>query len=230
MNSLLSLAVRNNAELCAAVHRAHGHSSIWGNDLWTTAEPLRFYPNAITLTKRSQTSEAVARFLEERPRDSCGIKDSYAALDLTPWQFSPLIEAAWLARLGDPPKRSGPTASPIRDPEALAEWERAWGGDPLFCQFPPSLLTEPGFTFWGCREHGDIVSGCITNETGAVVGFSNVFGPPGQEVSSWHCTFDFLSTAFPRRPLVGWERNPDALAATSIRRLGPLTVWIRSPG
>jgi hypothetical protein len=231
VKELQALAIRNNAELCAAVHRAHGHDSVLGPDLWTTAAaPLPFYPNAITLTPGPQTFEAAARFIEASPHESWGIKDSYAALDLTRWRFVPAVSAVWLARLGNAPESPGPKAVPVRDAEALAEWERAWGGDPVFRQFPPSLLTEPGFTFWSFRRRGSVVSGCTTNETGDAVGFSNVFGPNG-EASWWHRNLDFLAKAFPGRPLVGWERDPDALAVTpAFRRLGPLTVWIRPPG
>ena len=80
----------------------------------------------------------------------------------------------------------------------------------------------------GTRER-QIVAVAAANQTGDVVGLSNVFAPAVEAAAVWADVVDYVGALFPGRPLVGYERGDDlALAeAVGFRAVGPLRVWTR---
>lgn len=228
MTDRLTEAVHNNAHWCDAVCRAHGVPTSWQSGWWTARRRSpAFYPDAITLRRPADFAE-VTGLVEGGP--DCSVKDSYAELDLGPFGFEPLLQASWLTL--DPAADPRPPAAEaegatgwaaIRTPGELAEWSRAHG---LLDTFRPGLLADPAVRFLAARAAGRIVAGAIANASGSVVGISNVFGE-----RPWAGLVAAAESAFPGRPLVGYER-PDGLAqpcSVGFRVIGTLRVW-RRPG
>ncbi len=85
MADLLDAAVRNNARWCDLVGRAHGGTTVTDGQAWTSAvRTPELYPDAVTLVPEPPVADLLAR-IDTSP--GCSIKDSYAALDLSPHGF-----------------------------------------------------------------------------------------------------------------------------------------------
>jgi hypothetical protein len=242
---VLDGAVRNNAAWVASVHAAHGHAVELGPDLWLThGEPLRFYPNAVTLTPDGASAQT------ERLRDlvaaglpaGWSIKDSYASLDLAPLGFEQLFEAQWIGRLpvGTAIPDEGVRWIKVRSAATLASWERAWvgqeGSSKLAARsFLPALLADPDIAFLGAyatrMPDAGPVAGLIVNRSGEgaspVAGVSNLFLPEASAEPLRATALAAAEAAFPRLPLVGYERGADlkAMCAQGFAALGSLRVW-----
>jgi hypothetical protein len=147
-----------------------------------------------------------------------------------PLGFELLFQANWLIRKARADSRQPAAAadestgwSAIRTPGELAERSAAHG---LLDGFWPALLTDPAVRFLAAQAGGRIVAGGVANASGSVVGISNVFGE-----HPWAGLAAAAESAFPGRPLVGYER-PEALAQPSsagFRAMGSLRVR-RRPG
>jgi hypothetical protein len=210
---MIAKAVRNNAEWCDAMCRAHGISGEADDDVW--AWPVRtppYYPDAVTLHPSATAAALLAR-IDSGP--GCSIKDSFATLDLP--GFTVIVEASWMYR---PPGPAHGEKWSVATASDLPEWERAWG-EPLGL-FVPTLLADT--LFLAARRGGRIVAGAILNRTDDVVGISNVFG------GDWAGAVATAGRLYPDLPLVGYEAG-DALAAArrqGFEVLGPLRVWMRA--
>lgn len=205
-------AVRNNAEWCNAMCRAHGIAGAADDDAWTW--PVRtppYYPDAVTL-RPSATAAALLARIDSGP--GCSIKDSFATLDLP--GFKVIIEATWMYRPSAPARGDEQSVVTAAD---LAEWERAWGES--LGLFVPALLTDAQFL--AARRDGRIVAGAILNRTGNVVGISNVFG------GDWAGAVATAARLYPNLPLVGYAAGGDLAAARrqGFEAVGPLRVWMR---
>lgn len=232
-------AARNNALWCDTVGRAHGAPGVFHNALWLNhADMPRFYPNAVTLTPGGAAGQLAHIAELAAARDTLAVKDSFAALDLRPLGFDILFDATWLARpAGAPPAE--PTShqwSTVNNPATLARWEAAWAGLPPGQNVPgdervfvPVLLDEPGVHFLAGWREGVIVAVAAANETGSVVGLSNVLAPAAEAAECWAGAVALAGRLFPGRPLVGYERGDDLIAAqgVSFRPIGELRVWAR---
>jgi hypothetical protein len=89
-------AVRENAEWCDLVARAHGidtgsTAGVW----WARRRTPEFYPDAVTLVPDARAEDVLAP-IDASPGAS--VKDSFAALDLAPYGFEVLFEAQWITR------------------------------------------------------------------------------------------------------------------------------------
>lgn len=240
---LIEAAVRNNAAWVAAVHRAHGHVGETVATLWLTrGAALPFYPNAVTLAPHGAEEVIVVlrRLTAAGQTTGWGVKDSYAALDLTLLGFRRLFSATWIYRPAGAPNNAdtaGLTWRRVATAAALAAWEQAWRGasadTPPPRLFLPALLDDPDIVFLaGCVGEA-VVAGTIANRTGlgaqAVVGVSNLFWPVGDGERLRPGALAALSAAFPGRPLVGYDSGgePDAMLRQGFTPLGPLQVWAR---
>lgn len=223
-------AVRNNAEWCQAMCRAHGHPGVFGPRAWTNGRrtPL-YYPDAVTLTAEANERDVLDGIDRDTPGAS--VKDGFARLDLTAEGFRPLFEAEWIHRPAGPAGPAAPGARwrPVRAPQDLADWASSWsGGSPEEASlFRPDLLTDPATTVVaGYGPDGRILGGAVLSDSGPVTGVSNLFAADGTDPSEvW---VGCLGLADPRRPVVGYESGDDlapALAAGFVP-LAPLRVWL----
>ena len=236
-------AARNNALWCDAVGRAHGAVGVFHDALWLSFGDMpRFYPNAVTLTPDG-AAEQMAHIAElAAARARFAVKGSFANLDLRPLDCAVLFEATWLARPGDapPPPATGDQWTIVGDAAELALWEGAWAGLPPGLSwpgpehiFPAALLAEPGVVFLAGRRNGKLVAGAVLNETGPVVGLSNVFtalfAPAGAAAECYIGAVALAGQLFPGRPLVGYERGDDLTLArqAGFQPIGKLRVWAR---
>ena len=83
-------AVANNASWCDVVSTAHGCATRTDHLAWSTStRPPAYYPDAVTLSPATRAGDILDR-IDASP--GCGVKDSFASLDLT--------AAGWMAELG----------------------------------------------------------------------------------------------------------------------------------
>ena len=237
-----ALCARNNALWCDAVCRAHGVPGEFVGGLWLNRQPVpRFYSNAVTLSPKDPAGQrAWVEHLMTR-RASFSVKDSFVALDLSRLGFDVLFEATWLWR--EPVRRAQESAthralawSVVRDAAGLARWEAAWAGLHAGQVVPGSerifrlgLLHEPGVALLAGARAGQVVAVAAANQTGEVVGLSNVFAPAEDAATAWAGAVAFAAGLFPGRPLVGYERGDDLARAQAAGfvPVGPLRVWAR---
>ncbi|RKG58600.1 hypothetical protein D7X30_13400 [Corallococcus sp. AB011P] len=235
-------AVRNNAEWCDAVCRAHGRPGRFEDGLWLNPAPVpAFYPNAVTLTAdRTEASLHALSRLELPGR--WGVKDSFATLDLAAHGFDLLFEAWWIhlaATAPVPSPASGTAWRKVRTPEELEAWEAAWSGLPPGARpapgarvFPPSLLQEEGVVFLAAGEGTRPLAGGIASFAAKAVGLSNTFRVEGAPAALDAELLTHVRAHFPGQPVVGYEHGEalDAWRALGFESGGPLRVWLRREG
>ncbi|MEU1229895.1 hypothetical protein [Streptomyces sp. NPDC005828] len=229
IDDVLGDAVRNNAEWCQAMCRAHGLTGAFGPRAWTSAArtPL-YYPDAVTLTADADAADALAGV--DRTTSGASVKDSYARLDLAEAGFTMLFGASWIARPAGLPVPAAPGDwRPVRTPEELAAWALAWSGDDAddAALFRPELLADPSTTIVaGYATDGRILGGAVLTASARVTGVSNLFATGDTDPSfTWAGA---LASAPADRPVVGYESGddlPPALAA-GFEEIGPLRVWL----
>ncbi len=124
----------------------------------------------------------------------------------------------------------------VTDAAGLARWEAAWAGLHAGQVVPGSerifrlgLLHEPGVALLAGARAGQVVAVAAANQTGEVVGLSNVFAPAEDAATAWAGAVAFAVALFPGRPLVGYERGDDLARAQAVGfvPVGPLRVWAR---
>lgn len=229
--ALLDAAALNNALWCDAVCRTHGRPGAFGPLLWETMLGApRLYPDIVTLAGPAWAAaqhEAIAALVEGGRPGSWAIKDSHAALDLSPLGFRPLFDAQWISH---PRAASGDTAMlrwrAVMDAADLAVWNGAWGED---APFKPSLLAEDDVVLLAAH-HGDaLVAGAILNRGAGVIGLSNVFATPSWRDAAWRDLPAQASLLFGDAVLVGYQSGAslDHAVAGGFEVIGPLRVWSR---
>ncbi len=225
-------AARNNAFWCDAVCRAHGLPTEFRAAAWRCLRPAPpFYPNVVMLDPAARAAEQAR--LEALP-GAWALKDSFAALELEPLGFRLLFEAHWIARTPSPgPERPDPALRwrVVEADDELARWEDAWGeGENAPRLFLPALRKEPGVHFLIGERDGQTAAGAILNQTGGVVGVSNVFAAPDEEPARcWRSLAARATEIFPGAALVGYEYGPSLAwaQAAGFAPLHPLRVWAR---
>ena len=222
----IALAARNNAEWCDAVTRSWGERGRFEAALWINpgAAPP-FYPNAVTLAQSTAVPKEIAE-----AGGSFAVKDSFAALDLTSFGFTPLFEASWIWRDSQPMQVEDSVAWRIvRDATALVRWEAAWrGGEPALDLFRPTLLEQRDHAFIAGEVGGRIVAGCVASRSAQVVGISNLFGASALQAGCIAAAQGFA----PGLPVVGYEADAalEAMKGLGFQALGSLRVWQRETG
>lgn len=235
-------AALNNACWCEAVCRAHGIPGVFNDSIWLNrAVTPPFYPNAVTLTGPTDTAEQIKHIkdlLQAGIPGEWAVKDSFAALDLSPLGFRVLFEATWLWRSASASRLDlggeGIQWVVVRDRTQLALWEAAWSGKTLSLPdsqrtFLPQLINDLEILFIAGYQKQQIIAGGIANRTEGVVGISNVFCPARLETASWAGVLAAAIDHFPGLPLVGYEHGDSLAIAQSLgfERLQPLRIWAR---
>ena len=206
---------------------------IWINDRDTPP----CYPNAVTLTNTGSLVqvERITALCDAGVRGEWGVKDSFCTLDLSGHGFRILLEAEWIFRPASSP-RPAPCQSArwdrVRSAEALAKWEKAWGGESEGAAriFLPSLLNDDAIAVLAAYHDQQLVGGGIANRTGDVVGLSNVFVRGISADTLWAGCVGAVIDVFPGLPIVGYESG-EQLALThalGFETTGPLRVWVRT--
>ncbi|MFF7181356.1 hypothetical protein [Streptomyces sp. NPDC008121] len=226
---MIKEAVRNNAEWCEAMCRAHGRPGTFGPRAWTNGRrtPL-YYPDAVTLTEDASVRDVLDGI--DRTAPGASVKDAFARLDLAGEGFRLLFEARWIHRPAGLPVPPAEAAwRPVRTPAELADWAAAWsGGDPdEAALFRPGLLADPATTIVaGYGTDRRIVGGAVLSDSGPVTGVSNLFAVDGADpAEAWAGCLSLLDAA---RPVVGYESGDDLPPALSLgfRETGTLRVWL----
>lgn len=239
----LAAAVRDNAEWCDAMCRAHGMPGAFRENFWSN--PRRtpvLYPDAVTLTSAASEDEVLA--VIDRASPEATIKDSFARLDLKPAGFRVLFDAQWIMRPPGPGTPSDDLRAATGDPitwgtittaAELRDWDTEHHGGWDGTLFPTALLSEPCVTILAGRIEDDIVCGSVLTTCAPtagpraeeVVGLSNIFASGCDIDAAWEGAVIMAASVFPGRALVGYER-PDDLEAPLRQRftpIGPLRVW-----
>jgi hypothetical protein len=220
-------AARNNAEWCAAMSRAHGVRSRFGEQAWTAPSrtPI-FYPDAVTLVPGADCASIVSA-IDAGPDAS--VKDSFADLDLAPAGFEVLFDGQWLCRPADAPVAAREFSwARVSDPDTLRTWATAWDGGNGFQQlFRPELLDDPTTFVLAGRAGEAIVGGAVATRSDEVVGISNLFAVGGDGAGMWPLVLEAVGALFADLPVVTYDRDEDVAGAIrhGFRPLGPLRVW-----
>ncbi|MEU8764006.1 hypothetical protein [Streptomyces sp. NPDC048659] len=228
---LLAAAVRNNADWCDTMCRAHGLPGSFGTRAWSSPRrtPL-YYPDAVTLDADATAADVLGAIDLGTPGAS--VKDSYARLDLGP-DFRPLFDAHWIHRpVGAPELPITAGHRPVRTPEALAAWALAWsdGDAEEAALFRPELLADPATTVVGAYDPtGRVLGGAVLTESAGVIGVSNLFTVADVDAGhAWSGALAHAAQAAPGLPVVGYESG-DALTdakAAGFTELGTLRIWL----
>jgi hypothetical protein len=228
-----SAAALNNAEWCDTVVRSHGGITHFGGDAWTSQHrtPV-YYPDAVTLAPGLVARELLSCI---DTSVGCSVKDSFTALDLTPYGFGVRFEADWIVRLGPPPPPTsgGPEWMRVVLSGELAKWEDAWRaeGGPKGT-FRPELLERASVAVLAAYHSDAVVAGAIFNCGAMVVGISNVFVGPGADLDPWPRCLAIAGELFPDTPVVGYEPGESLLQAehNGFQTAGSLRVWTNEGG
>jgi len=224
-------AARNNADWCAAVCRAHGTPSSFGEAAWVSAHrtpPL--YPDAVTLHPDAAPADFLPSIDTASP--GCSVKDSFATLDLTSDGFVELFTAQWIHRPATLPAPTPPAlrTEQVTTASALRDWQTAWHGDGTPPDvFRPELLSDPSVLVLSFHEGDGLCGGAVLNRSPGPVGLSNLFAVDGTGISAiWSSAVTAAAEHFPGRPLVGYEHEEDLAPALThgFAPLGPLRVWL----
>jgi hypothetical protein len=208
-------------DLCAL----HGVGSILVDGLWSAiGTPPPLHSDAVVVEPEVTADRVLARL---EGRDRCGVKDSFATMDLVGEGMALLFSATWIHREPTPGGRPGVPAgwAPVTGADELSEWTGLH--DTRDVLLPP-LLRRAHFRILAKRVGDRIVAGAVARLGSGAVDVSNVYAVPGYRVD-WAELAEVAGTFFPGRPLVGYERG-DALAAAlegGFTPLGELRVWVR---
>jgi hypothetical protein len=222
-------AARNNGEWCDVIVRSHHALTRFDDDAWTSrTRTPPYYPDAVTLVPTPDVPDLLSR-IDASP--GCSIKDSFAALDLAPYGFHVLFDAAWIVR----PSAATASAAPprgwtrVRDRDGLSAWANAWRGeDGPTDLFRPELLLHASVAVLALYAHRRVVAGAILNRSSTVVGVSNVFATPESDDDGWSGCLAYAASIFPALPLVGYESGDEVVAVRDhgFTTAGPLRVWM----
>ena len=193
--------------------------------LWSALDrPPPLHSDAVVVEPGVTGGQVLARL---DGRDRCGVKDSFATMDLTGDGMELLFSATWIHRAAVPDRRPAAAGRwvPVTGAAELSEWtSRHDTGDVLL----PPLLRRAHFRILARHAGGRLVAGAVARLGSGAVDVSNVWSVPGQHVD-WAELADAVGEFFPGRPLVGYERG-DALAAAvdgGFAPVGELRVWVR---
>lgn len=246
-----TLAAHNNACWCSALCAAHGDAGAWHHAAWlrrTAAPP--YYPNLVTLDPAADAA-ALAPLLAALPAGVvCGVKDSFARLDLQGHGFQVLFESQWQWRDAGAPASAATPPAPdgsaldwraVDHPAALAAWEAAWwthaepGAAPAPRLFPDALLQRPDLRFVAGHDGDRLVAGGVWSRSQAagapaVLGLACCFGGRGADPSVRAALVAAAERWCPGLPQVGYESGNAAVQARAcgFAPVGALRVWLRT--
>ena len=160
-------------------------------------------------------------------RTHCGVKDSFAQMDLSGEGMDLLFSATWIHREGAQVRERGTPAgwAAVTTASELAVWT---GQHDTSGVLLPPLLQRAHFRILAKYVDDRIVAGAVARLGSGTVDVSNVYAVPGHQVD-WVELCEVIGAYFPGRPLVGYERG-DALSAAldgGFVATGELRVWLR---
>jgi len=228
--SLAQAAAQNNAEWCHAFCRTHGVVGRFDAALWSSpVRPPPFYPDAVTLLPKI-TVERVLSSIDAS--EGCGVKDSFASLDLGSAGLQPLFRAEWLVRMPAKGHRAVPPHwSAIGGEAELRIWEASWGEVPGGSNFfRPALLDDERVAVLASHTGDRIVAGAIANRSTTVVGLSNVFDVAGDLESAWTAGAATAAALWGDMPIVSYDSGDslDAAHDAGFESVGELVVWVNA--
>jgi hypothetical protein len=228
---LAHAAAQNNAEWCHAFCRTHGVVGRFDAALWSSpVRPPPLYPDAVTLLPEL-TVERVLSSIDAS--EGCGVKDSFASLDLGAEGFQPLFRAEWLVRMPAKGHRAFPPRwSAIGSEADLRHWEAGWGEVPGGSNFfRPALLDDERVAVLAAHSGDRIVAGAIANRSTTVVGLGNVFDVAGDLESAWTAGAATAAALWGDMPIVSYDSGDslDAAHAAGFEGVGELVVWVNAP-
>jgi hypothetical protein len=229
--SLAHAAAQSNAEWCHAFCRTHGVVGRFDAALWSSpVRPPPFYPDAVTLLPEI-TAEHVLASIDAS--EGCGVKDSFASLDLGAEGFQPLFRAEWLVRMPAKGRRAFPSHwSAIGSQAELRDWEESWGEVPGGSNFFRSALLDDERIAVLAAHSGDrIAAGAIANRSTTVVGLTNVFDVAGDLESAWTAGAATAAALWGDMPIVSYDSRDslDAAHDAGFESVGELVVWVNAP-
>ncbi|MBL4907623.1 MAG: hypothetical protein JKX94_09245 [Sneathiella sp.] len=220
-------AIQNNSEWCLRIWQSHGLPTNKTSKIWSCpANVPDFYPNAITMQPvDAQTIQPITDLQVQEEIQNFSLKDSFGDLSKFEVDLRCLFEAHWLYRS----KEINLTGEShldwrlVQSEAELRHWEEKWDtrqnkGATIFY---PDLLTDPLVGFWTGSRDDDVKAGYISNETGPVVGISNIFGRYEDCVTHAALQFSDLD-------IVGYETADTIMEAKTLGFdvVGDLAIWI----
>jgi hypothetical protein len=235
----LSRAIRNNNDLYEAVFTAralpfHANDSIW----YCTEKTPPLYSNLVTRSAEWTPDDIFAtidRRYEEEKWKEWSIKDSFGTLELSSYGFTRLFDAQWIyleaVRFMPAATKQGLRHEVLHREDALSAWRLAWDSDDALGEeiFDSKMLDDPAVRFIAGYRGATIVSGCLVNRTGGLLGISNFFSP-AEAIDYWSDMVGFILDSIECSGITGYERNDLAsgLHSLGFESTGGLTVWLKN--
>jgi hypothetical protein len=227
---LARAAAQNNAEWCHVFCGTHGVVGSFDVAIWSS--PVRtplLYPDAVTLLPEITIERGLSG---SDTSEGCGVKDSFASLDLGADGFRPLLRAEWVVRKPTEGRyQSASGWSAVTTEAELREWEATRGEVPGGSNFfRPSLLKDQRIAVLASHNGDRIVAGVIANRSASVIGLSNLFDGAGDLESTWVSAAAAAATLWGDMPIVSYDLG-DSLAAAhgaGFDSVGELTVWLKA--
>jgi len=206
----------------------HGVASTLDDGLWwARTSPPPLHSDAVVV-EPDVTARQVLDRVADRPR--CGVKDSFATLDLGDDGLRVLFHASWMYREAPTPTNPSPRSdtsawSRVTTAAELATWTSLHDTTGVLL---PGLLDLAHFAVLARYVDGGIVAGAVARLAGGVVDVSNTYAVPGHHLD-WSELVDVVAERFPGRALVGYTRGEelDAATAAGFTAVGDLRVWLR---
>jgi hypothetical protein len=208
-------------DICAL----HGVGSILASGIWSALDtPPPLHSDAVVVEPMVTADQVLARL---DGRVHCGVKDSFARMDLSGEGMDLLFSATWIHReAGQCQERSAPAGwAAVTTAGELAVWTGQHDTSDVLL---PPLLRSAHFRILAKYIDNRIVAGAVARLSSGTVDVSNVYAVPGHPID-WAELAEVIGACFPGRPLVGYERG-DALSAAldgGFMPLGELRVWLR---
>jgi hypothetical protein len=224
MDQRLRVAVDASVGWYEDILALHGVGSILVDGLWSALDkPPPLHSDAVVVEPEVTADRVLARL---GGRTHCGVKDSFARLDLAASDMHLLFSATWVYREAAPrPDRVARGWATVTGVRELAAWNDRH--DTAEVLVPP-LLQRAHFRVLARYADDRIVAGAVARLGSGAVDVSNVYAVSGHAVD-WSELAAVVAAYFPGRPLVGYERG-DALAAAldgGFQPVGDLRVWVR---
>jgi hypothetical protein len=222
MDPRLRAAVDANVGWYGDLCCVHGVAATLRDGLWASSTAPPPLHSDVVVVEPTVTGTDVLDRLAGRAR--CGVKDSFASLDLTGAAFRVLFEATWLHRPA--PTEADPGGwGRVTTPAELAAWTALHDTAEVLL---PGVLGLAHLEVLAKRVDGRIVAGAVARLGTGVVDVSNTYAVPGEELD-WGELSAVIGARFPGRPLVGYTGGAELTAATDAGfvPVGPLRVWVR---
>jgi hypothetical protein len=204
----------------------HGVRSTLDRGLYASdSAPPPLHSDAV-VAEPSVTARRVLDRVADRSR--CGVKDSFATLDLTGGGMRVLFDASWMHREASqvhpvPPDSWG--WSRVTTAAELDTWTSLHDTTGVLL---PGLLDCAHFAVLAKYADGEIVAGAVARLAGGVVDVSNTYAVGGHDLD-WSELVAVVTARFPGRALVGYTAGEelDQAAEAGFTVVGDLRVWVR---